>query len=114
MADSTLNAIRIKVRRLTRMLTEDDLSTAQIDEYINTFIQYDFPEHLRMFTLRTTLTFFTEPFIDVYETNTVDPNNPLYNFKQQYLSVHEPIYIAGRQSLYSQSREQFFGIYPQV
>lgn len=114
MADSTLNAIRIKVRRLTRMLTEDDITTAQIDEYINTFIQYDFPEHLRQFTLRTTLTFFTDPFIDTYETNTTNPNDPLYQFKQKYLSVHEPIYIAGRQCLYSQSREQFFGIYPQV
>ncbi len=114
MADSTLNAIRIKARRLTRAMNESLLSTPELDNYINTFVQYDFPEHLRMFTLRTTLTFFTDPFVDVYETNTTDPANPLYQFKQKYLSVHEPIYIAGRQSLYSQSREQFFGIYPQV
>jgi len=114
MADSTLNAIRIKVRRLTRSMNESLLSTVELDNYINTFVQYDFPEHLRTFTLRTTLTFFTDPFVDVYETNTVDPANPLYQFKQKYLSVHEPIYIAGRQVLYSQSREQFFGIYPQI
>lgn len=114
MADSTLNAIRIKVRRLTRAMTENDITTPQLDEYINTFIQYDFPEHLRQFTLRTTFTFFTEPYVDTYETNTIDPNSPFYQWEQIYLSVHEPVYIAGYLSLYSQSREKFFGIYPQI
>ena len=43
MAD--LQTIRTKVRRLTRSLSPAQLTDAQIDEYINTFVLYDFPEH---------------------------------------------------------------------
>lgn len=108
---STLQQIIIKVRRLTRSMSENQLSTDSIKDYINTFVLYDFPEHLRLATLRTTLTFFTEPFIDVYQTDTT-PTHPLFNFKNKYISIHTPIYIAGYQSAYSQSREQFFTQYP--
>lgn len=114
MPDSTLTAIENKVRRLTRSPTENQLSTATIDDYINTFIYYDFPEHLRLFDLRQTFTFYTQPNIDTYTTTTTNVNDPFYNFQNQYISVHEPAYIAGYPALFSQSREQFFGIYPMV
>lgn len=113
MADSTLTAIRTKVRRLTRSLSTAQLSEAQLDEYINTFVLYDFPEHLRLFNLRRTFEFFTEPFIDVYETSD-DVNNPLFNFKNKYITVHPPIYIAGYEALFCEDRNQFFGIYPMI
>ena len=73
MADSTLAAIRTKIRRLTHSPSAALITDAQIDEYVNTFVLYDFPETLRLFSLRKTLTFYTEPNEDVYETNTVDP-----------------------------------------
>jgi len=111
MANSTLDAIRTKVRRLTRSPSEAQISTGDIDEYINTFVLYDFPETLRLFSLRTTLTFYTSPYIDTYETSTT-VGDPLYNFKNAYITVHEPVYVAGRQAFLSQSREQFYGIYP--
>lgn len=111
---STLQQIRIKVRRLTRSLSEAQLPTADIDQYVNTFVLYDFPEHLRMQALRTTFSFYLSPHVDEYETNTSVTTDPLYNFKNKYISVHTPIYIAGYQSMFSQSREQFFSIYPKV
>jgi hypothetical protein len=111
---STLGEIRSKVRKLTRSPSTAQLSDAAIDQYVNTFVIYDFPEHLRLFDLRTTLKFYTKPFVDVYETNTVDPLDPLYDFKNRYITIHPPLYIAGYQQLFSQSREQFFGIYPMV
>lgn len=114
MADSTLAAIKNKTRRITRSLTESQLTDIQLNDYINTFVLYDFPEQLRLFNLRSTLTFYTEPYIDVYETNTADPTNPLYDFKNRYLTVHPPIFIAGYQALFVESREQFYGIYPQL
>jgi hypothetical protein len=43
MADSTLGAIRTKVRRLTRSPNTAQITDNQIDEYVNTFILYDFP-----------------------------------------------------------------------
>ena len=121
--DSTLQAIQTKVRRLTRRPSQAQLTDADLVNYINTFVVYDFPEHLRMFNLRTIFRFWTNPGQDVYKTGnytdltgygtTANPV-PLTNFQQNYLSVHDPVYIAGYQALYTQSREQFFGIYPNV
>ncbi len=114
MANSTLQAIRTKVRRLTRSPSLSQLSNNDLDEYINTFILYDFPEHLRLFSLRTVLTFYTQPGVDVYDTNTTDPQNALYNFKNKYIAVHPPVFMAGIQSFYTQWRDVFYGYYPQT
>lgn len=113
MADSSLTAIRNKVRLLTRSLSEAQLTTAQLDQYINTFVLNDFPEHLRLFNLKTTFSFYTLPFVDTYSTTT-NENSPLYNFTNKYITTHQPVYIAGYQALYSESRNQFYGIYPIV
>jgi len=112
MADATLAAIRKKVRRLTRTPSADQMSDVELDEYINTFIQYDFPGHLKVFSQRRTLTFYTDPNIDVYTTNTVDNTDPLYNFKNKVKSVYEPVYVGGFKSNYSQSSYLFFNSYP--
>lgn len=109
---ATLDAIRTKVRKLTRSLSESQLSTIQLDDYINTFILYDFPEHLRLFNLKETFSFYTEPYIDTYDTVTAPPTSPLFNFKNKYLTIHPPIYIAGYQAWFCESRNQFFGVYP--
>jgi len=111
---SSLQQIQIKVRRITRSMTEAVLSTSDINNYINSFVLYDIPEHLRLFNLRTTFQFYAKPNIDTYATNTTDPTDPLYNFLNQYITIHTPVYIAGYQSMYSMSQQQFFGIYPKV
>lgn len=111
---STLQQIIIKVRRLTRKMSESQISNDEIRRYINTFVLYDFNEHLRMQALRSTFTFYASPNVDTYDTNTSNSNEPLFNFKNKYITVHTPVYIAGYQSMFSQSREQFFAIYPMV
>lgn len=113
---STLDNIRTKIRRLVRAPSPNQLSDQDIDNYVNNFVLYDFPAHLRLFSLRTVFTFWTSPFQDVYQTTTddADQTNPFYNFQNKYISVHPPVYIAGYLSFYSQSREQFFGVYPRI
>ena len=91
MADSTLTAIRIKIRRLTRSPSQALITDAQIDDYINTFVLYDFPESLRLSTFRTMLTFYTQPNIDTYETNTVDTTAPLDRKSTRLNSSHTDI-----------------------
>lgn len=113
MADSTLSAIRTKIRRLTRSPSESQITTDEIDEYINTFVLYDFPEHLRLFSLRKTLTFYTQPGVETYETNAI-ALDPLEDFKDAYITTHEPVYISGNQALFCQSREKFYAMYPFV
>ncbi len=113
-----LTQIQTKVRRLTRSPSEAQLSTSDLNNYINTFVVYDFPEQLRTFNLRSQFTFFTNPGQDVYQTDIASfagaINNPLYNFQNLYISVHQPFYVAGFQAYFAQNRQQFFGIYPFV
>lgn len=112
---STLTQIQTKIRRLTRMPSSSQISDTDLQQYINTFTVYDMPENLRLFNLRTTFKFYTQPFIDTYFTDTSVPTtDPLYDFQNRYLTIHPPVYIAGYQSYYSQSREQFFAVYPLV
>lgn len=114
MALSTLVAIREKVRKITRSPSSALLTDAQIDEYVNTVLQYDLPSQLRLFNLRTNLTFYTQPNVDVYQTNTVVTTDPLYNFKNRYIAVHPPVFLAGIQGFYTQWRDEFYGYYPQT
>jgi hypothetical protein len=112
----TLAQIQQKVRRLTRSPSTQQLADQDLNNYINTFVLYDFPEHLRTFNLQSTFTFYTNPGQDVYNTDEASfagaINNPLYNFQNLYLSVSDPVYIGGYQQIYLQSRAQFYGIYP--
>lgn len=116
MALATLQAIQTKVRRLTRRPSESQLTTTDLNNYINTFIAYDLPEHIRTFNLRQQFTFICNPYQDSYSTNETafggNLTNQLYNFQNKYLTIHPPVYIAGYQVMYSQSREQFYGVYP--
>lgn len=112
MSVTNLAAIREKIRRITRSLSEAQLTTLQLDQYINTYVLYDFPETLRLNNLKSTFTFYTLPFIDTYSTTNI--SSPLYNFTNKYLVTDSPVYIAGYNALFSQSREEFYGIYPIV
>lgn len=106
---ATLQQIKEKVRKLTRSPSIELLSEAQLEDYINTFVLYDFPEQVRLFYFKTTLTFFTVPFVDTYPTDSVPG---LVDFKNKYLTIHPPIYVAGRQITLSQSRDEFFSTWP--
>lgn len=111
---SSLQNIITKVRLLTRALSPQQLSDTAITNYINTFVLYDFPQHLRLFDLHETLTFYTQPGVDKYSTNTTVPTDPLYNFNNIYISVNPPAYCAGFQIMFSQDRSQFYAAYPKI
>jgi hypothetical protein len=110
---STLEQIRIKIRRLTRSPSSSQITNDQIDDYVNTFILYDFPEHLRTNYLRKTFAFYTNAHQDVYESNDI-VGDDFNNFKNEYISLHGPVYIAGYQALFSQSRQEFFDQWPKT
>lgn len=111
---TTLDTIRTKVRRITRTPSELMMSNDTLDYYINTAILYDFPQRLRVFNLRQTLTFYTQPNQDVYRTDTADTNSPLYNFKNKYTAIHPPAYIAGVPAFFTQYRDVYFGTWPRI
>ena len=109
---ANLADIRTKIRRLTRSPSTQQISDATINDYVNNFVLYDMPEHLRQFSERTTLTFYTEPNVDYYDTNTTNVDDPLYDFKNKYITTETPAYVAGYQVMFSQSQEQFYAIFP--
>ena len=119
MADSTLAAVQTKVRRLTRSPSEQQLSTSQINQYVNTALLNDFSEILRLFSLHTDVTFYTQPNVETYDPAIIsdptspfyDPTSPLFDFNNLYVTVDPPIFIGGYDCLFTQSREYFYGIY---
>jgi len=106
---STLEQIRVKVRRITKSPSPSQISDATIDEYINNFVLYDFPSHLKTFRLREIVSFYTQPYIDTYSGD-----NIIANWDNLYSAVYENIYIAGRRAQLLQDRDQLFAIYPQT
>jgi len=110
----TLATIQTKIRRLTRSPSEAQITNNQINEYINTFVLYDIPEHLRLFSLHKTLTFYTSPYVDRYATNDVNVNDPLYNFKNKYTTVNPPMYVNGYYVGFTQSKDEFYSNYPKT
>lgn len=111
--DSSLAAIQQEVRSIVRMPSENQLSTSELNNFINAFLVQDFPEHVRHFNLHTVFEFYTTPLVADYSTTTIVPTDPLYNFTNKYLSVSGPIYFAGIQGQLVQDRTTFFTYYPQ-
>lgn len=107
---ANLAKIQTKVRRLTKAVSEAQLSTPELNEYINDFMLYEMPEQLRTFNLRKNFTFYTQPNVDTYTT---DSTTELVDFKQNYLNVHPPFYLGGNEIAFTQSQTLFYGSYPQ-
>lgn len=110
---ATLANIRELYRELARCPNNSQVTDADVDADINTYILYDMPSELRLFSLRSTLTFYTTPFVDTYETSD-DPSNPLFDFKNRVIAIHPPVYIGGVPAFFTQFRNVFYGYYPQT
>ena len=98
-----LTTIRAKVRSLTANPSPQQLTDATIDQYVNTYYLYDMPDQLRLWNLNTVYSFTTQPNVDQY---TLPIND--------YTSWQPPLYVAGYQCLFSQSRTEFFQLYPEI
>lgn len=95
--------IRNKIRKLVGSPSGLQIDDATINGYINTFYLYDMPEHLQTFTLKTSYVFYTQPNVDSYTFP-----------REQFRTLSPPLYIAGYESFYSQDRDQFYRLYPQL
>ena len=100
---SSLSDIRTKVRRITGRPSPAQISDAELDNYINTYYRFDFPQNLKLETLRYNYQFTTTPNVAVYDFD-----------RNSYLNNMPPVYIAGYQSYMTQSRSNFFRVSPQL
>jgi len=65
-ADSTLVAIRRKIRRLTNSPGANSLTDDEIDRQINDFYTNDFAYAVKVDQMRSVYNIYTEPYIDRY------------------------------------------------
>lgn len=100
-ADSTLVAIRKKVRRLTASSGESTLTTADLDQYIQTYYSQDFPYSIKLDQMRSVYTFYTQPYVDRYPLDV--------NYNQ---GIRSPFYVDGVIGSFSKDRQQFFNTWP--
>lgn len=100
-ANSTYSMIEQKVRRLTASASQSALSSAQVQQYVNTFYNQDFPYAIKIDQQRTVYKFLTIPNVDRYP---VDVNN--------YQGFRAPIYFEGIQGNFFKNRGQLFNLYP--
>lgn len=100
---NTLGDIIAKVRRITKSPSQNQITDAQVVQYVNTYYVYDFPEELRLKNTFTNWSFTTQPNQETYPLPT-----------DQFLSIEPPIYINGYQSFFTQSQENFYLLYPRL
>jgi len=100
-ADSTYAFIERKVRHLTASASEAALSSADIQQAVNTFYNNDFPYAIKIDQQRSVYKFLTIPNVDRYP---VDVNN-LQGFRA-------PVYFEGIQGNFFKNRDQLYNLYP--
>lgn len=100
-AESTYTRIEQKIRRLTASASESALSTAEIQQYVNTFYSQDFPYGIKIDQMRSVYTFFTEPYRDRYPLDV--------NYNQ---GIRAPVYVEGIQGAFFKDRQQFYNVWP--
>lgn len=100
-ANSTVAAIRKKIRRLTASSSASTLPDSEIDERLNVFLTQDFPYAIKLDQLRSVYTFLTAPNIDRYPLD-VNGNQ----------GVRAPVYFEGVRGYFYKSRDQLFNLFP--
>jgi len=103
----TLEQIRTKVRKITGMLSVNQLSNDDLDNYINDFYQYDFPAHLKTWNLTTAL----PPIFGVDDVLIPDQAIYVYDWNT-YTNMGPPCYVGGYEIQLFQDQEAFFNIFP--
>ena len=93
MSVATLQDIITKIRRLTGSGNDNQLTDAQIIDYINSFYLYDFPAQFRSLKLKNNYTFNTIQGIDTYpfdSENYETVDMPCYCMKREVKLFQDP------------------------
>lgn len=100
---NTLGDIIQKVRRITKSPTDNQITDNQIIQYVNTYFLYDFPQELRLENMLSNFSFATIPYQETYKLPT-----------DSVITVEPPVYINGYQSMFTQSQDKFYMLYPRL
>lgn len=93
---TTLAQIQLKARNIAQVQSEQALSTTALNEYINNYYQYEFPEELRLLPLLQNYTFYTTPNVDTYP------------FPQTFVTCEPPMWASGQPIQWVQDQNTFY------
>ena len=107
------------VRRMTARYTEQQMTTSQIDSYINLAYTLHFPEQFKNTKLTKPYVFTTIPNVDtydfIYEEN---PTNPQTGQQTQAspgnITISPPVYCQGYILRYYQDKTTFYNRWPKL
>lgn len=111
-----LGSMRDEVRRMTARYTEAQMTTAQIDNYINLAYTIHFPESFKNTKLTKPYVFLTTPNVDtypfVYENGlkTTPSGDPVPG----NIQISPPIDCQGYPLRYFQDRSTFYNLWPKL
>lgn len=100
---TTLARIQTTVRNITGRRSEDQLTTVDLNNFINDFYVYDLPERMKTLQLEVMRKFVLTPNIDTYDSSV---------FGTDVYDIKTPVYVAGYQVSYHQSPESFYRLWP--
>lgn len=108
------------VRRMTARYTEEAMTTAQINYYINTAYTLHFPEQFKNLKLTKPYVFFTVPNVDtydfIYEDQPTDPATGIQNTTATpgNIQITPPVYCQGYILRYYQDKTTFYNRWPKL
>lgn len=105
MALNDFDYIKRKIRLVTEKPSPNQLSNADLIDYINSFMIYDLPLHSKYFYHKTRFSLNLVPSVGVYS---------IENFKNQYNNFEPPAYVDNYQIQYFQDDQSFYQMFSQL
>jgi len=109
MLTDTLSGIKIKARRIARMPSTDQITDANLEDYINTYLLYNLPVELKLPSLEVTVKGTTKPD----DERVFIGGTSFYDLRNTYTNVEQPFYIAGCLMDYYEDKALFYYSYSQ-
>ncbi len=115
----SLTQMRNTTRRMTARYTEQQMTTAQIDSYINLAYTLHFPEQFKNLKLTKPYVFTTVPNVDTYDfIYEEDPTNPVTGGRATAspgnIQISPPVYCQGYILRYYQDKSTFYSRWPRL
>lgn len=114
-----LDQMRNTVRRMTARYTEEQMTTSQIDKYLNLFMTLFFPLYFKNLKLTKPYIFLTVPNVDTYpfiyeDTPTEPSTGDRTNASPGNVQITPPVYCQGYILRYYQDKTTFYNRWPNL
>lgn len=115
----SLAQMRNTIRKMTARYTEQQMTSAQIDTYLNRAYTLQFPLEFKTLKLTKPYVFNTIPNVDTYDfIYEADPTNPVTGGQTLAspgnIEINPPVYCQGYQLNYYQNKQNFYRRWPKL